>query len=211
MNQINRRAALVAIGGLGISFAAGAASPFRPTARSDLYNCEGCEAVNERARKTMSAIVDLAGPDEPGERLVLEGVVTGPDSNPADNVIIYAHQTNAAGLYAGGSKETVWSRRHGRLRGWALTGADGAYRFNTIKPAPYPDMTMPAHIHLMIGEAGRPPYYIDDVVFDGEFGVTKAYLDRQELRGGSGIVILEKTADGVWLARRNIRLEPHPA
>lgn len=159
----------------------------------------------------MSAIVDLAGPDEPGERLVLEGVVTGPDSNPAENVIIYAHQTNAAGLYAGGSKETVWSRRHGRLRGWALTGADGAYRFNTIKPAPYPDMTMPAHIHLMIGEAGRPPYYIDDVVFDGEFGVTKAYLDRQELRGGSGIVILEKTADGVWLARRNIRLEPHPA
>jgi protocatechuate 3,4-dioxygenase beta subunit len=90
------------------------------------------------------------------------------------------------------------------------TGADGRYRFDTIKPAPYPDMTMPAHIHLMIGEPGRRPYYVDDVVFDGEFGVTERYRAAQELRGGSGIVALSRSPQGVWLARRDIVLERHP-
>jgi protocatechuate 3,4-dioxygenase beta subunit len=209
MNSVSRRAAIAGAGCAAIALSAGPA--FARKVRPDLYNCEGCEAVGERAREMMSAIVDLAGADEPGARLVLEGVVTNLDGMPAKDIIIYAHHTNAAGLYADGSTETTWSRRHGKLRGWALTGADGAYRFNTIKPAPYPDMTMPAHIHLTVGETGRLPYYIDDVVFDGEFGVTKRYRDAQEFRGGSGIVTLEMTAGGAWLARRNISLEAHPA
>lgn len=184
--------------------------PANEEGRADLYNCEGCEAVAERDPGAIPAIVQLAGPDEPGERMILTGEVTTPEGKPAPGVIVYAHHTNAAGLYANGSSETRWSRRHGRLRGWARTGPDGIYTFHTIKPAPYPDRTMPAHVHLFIGEPGRRPYYIDDVVFIGEFGVTPAYRDAQEFRGGSGMVELEKTAGGVLLARRDIRLEPHP-
>lgn len=183
----------------------------KPQARADLYNCEGCEAVAERDPTAIPAVVQLAAPDEPGERMTLTGRVTTPDGKPASGVIIYAHHTNAAGLYANGTNDTLWSRRHGRLRGWARTGADGVYTFHTIKPAPYPDRTMPAHIHLFIGEPGRRPYYIDDVVFIGEFRVTPAYRDAQEFRGGSGMVELNKTEAGVLLARRDIRLERHPA
>ena len=128
---------------------------------------------------------------------------------PVAGVTIYAHQTNDAGLYAGGTSETEWSRRHGRLRGWVKTGANGAYRFETIKPAPYPDQTMPAHIHLYIGEPGRNSYYIDDVVFDGEFGVTPAYRQAQELRGGSGIIRLYRDSSAMLVAKRDIRLERH--
>jgi protocatechuate 3,4-dioxygenase beta subunit len=91
-----------------------------------------------------------------------------------------------------------------------LKGPDGVYTFRTIKPAPYPDMTMPAHIHLMIGEPDRRPYYIDDVVFEGEFGVTKRYRAAQEFRGGSGIVKATRAPDGVWHARRDVLLELHP-
>lgn len=179
--------------------------------RPDLYNCEGCAAVLEQPASALSSVSILAGPEEPGERLVLSGQVTMPDSaQPAEGVIIYAHHTNAAGLYANGSQATEWSRRHGRLRGWARTGADGRYSFVTIRPGPYPDRTAPAHIHLFVGEPGRRPYYIDDVVFDGGFGVTAAYRSAQELRGGSGIVRLRRQPDGTLLAVRNISLERHP-
>jgi protocatechuate 3,4-dioxygenase beta subunit len=180
-------------------------------ARANLYDCEGCEAVAERPRDGMASAARLAGPDEPGERLTLTGVVYATDGEtPAADIVIYAHHTNSDGYYANGEQTTEAGRRHGRLRGWVRTGADGRYRFDTIKPAPYPDMTMPAHIHLMIGEPGRRPYYVDDVVFDGEFGVTERYRAAQELRGGSGIVALSRSPQGVWLARRDIVLERHP-
>ncbi|WP_447724387.1 dioxygenase family protein [Sphingomonas koreensis] len=215
--QVDRRVMLLALaGGTGSVFAirnltARPGSP-QPAARPDLYNCEGCEAVGEPLPSTLSATVVLAGSDEPGERMILTGrVLTADGTAPAAGVVIYAHHTNDAGLYANGSNQTTWSRRHGRLRGWAVTGADGRYTFRTIKPAPYPDRTMPAHVHLFVGEPGRPPYYIDDVVFDGEFGVTAAYRKAREMRGGNGIVRLGRTADGVLLAQRDIRLETHPA
>lgn len=182
-----------------------------PRARADLYNCEGCEGVDERAAAQLGPTAQIAGPDEPGERLLLTGRITTPDgTKPAAGIIVYAHHTNNEGLYANGSNESEWSRRHGRLRGWAETDADGRYSFHTIKPAPYPDMAGPAHIHLMIGEPGRRRYYIDDVVFIGEFGVTIGYHRRQELRGGSGIVTLRDNGNGVLVAVRDIILERHP-
>jgi protocatechuate 3,4-dioxygenase beta subunit len=213
---LDRRTALLTLaGGAGTLIACRAisAEPAAPrdTVRADLYNCEGCEAVAERTPAGLSATVQLAAASEPGERMILTGRITGADGvTPAAGVIVYAHHTNAKGLYANGSAESQWSRRHGRLRGWAKTGADGIYTFRTIKPAPYPDMTMPAHVHLFIGEPGRRPYYIDDAVFAGEFGVTGDYRRRQELRGGSGIVTLGRAANGELLARRDIRLERHP-
>lgn len=208
MRKLNRRVTLLALFA-GAASAAYAAPPRR--ARPGLYNCEGCEAVDERPRDTLAASAVIAGPDEPGERLVVEGVVYRTDgATPAADIVVYAHHANNKGRYAGDGGATAETRRHGRLRGWVKTGADGRYRFETIKPAPYPDMTMPAHVHLMIGEPGRGPYYIDDVVFDGEFGVTDRYRARQELRGGSGIVRLSRGADGVVLARRDIVLELHP-
>lgn len=179
--------------------------------RSDLYNCEGCEGAHERAPATLDWHARIGPASEPGDAMRIEGRVLKSDGiTAAPGVVVYAYQTSAKGLYANGTPETEWSRRHGRLRGWAKTDATGRYAFDTIKPAPYPRQTMPAHVHLTIVEPGRPAYYIDDIVFAGEFGVTPAYRTAQELRGGSGIVKLARTTDGGWLARRNIILERHP-
>lgn len=190
--------------------ATGACAAPSPGVRSDLYACEGCEATAERPAGALTFEADVAQ-GERGEPLVLRGRVFQADGRtPAPNVVLYLHQTNADGLYANGSTESVWSRRHGRLRGWVKTDAEGRYQFRTIKPAPYPDRTMPAHIHLYVLEPGRRPYYVDDVVFEGEFRVDEAYRAQQELRGGSGIVRLSRGQDGAWLAVRDIRLERHP-
>lgn len=179
-------------------------------ARLDLYACEGCEAVLEHEGGLLAPAADLARGAEPGERLELRGrVLTADGEEPAANVIIYAHHTDAQGLYTRGAPHTPGDHRHGHLRGWVRTDADGGYRFRTIKPAPYPTLDGPAHIHLMVGEPGRRPYYIDDVVFDGEMGVDAHYRQRQALRGGTGIVRLQSVTGGL-LAVRDIRLERHP-
>lgn len=220
MANIDRRAATLGLVVFGGTVAVGACGSRAPTtqaardgrARANLYDCEGCEAAEARNPATLSASSVLAGPDEPGERMRLSGRVLAVDgTTPVEGIVIYAHQTNVEGLYANGSPETEWSRRNGRLRGWVKTDSDGLYTFHTIKPAPYPDMTMPAHIHLYIKEPGRRPYYVDDVVFEGEFRVDATYKANQELRGGSGIVRLERGSDGVLIAVRDIRLERHPA
>ncbi len=216
MTRVNRRSTLLGLTtlaasglGTGCSRAEQTQSAQRP--RSDLYACEGCEAIEERNPRELSSSATLAGPDEPGQRMRLSGRVFAVDGvTPAQGVVIYAHHTNSEGLYANGTPESEWSRRNGRLRGWVRTDAEGRYAFDTIKPAPYPDMMGPAHVHLFVQEPGRRPYYVDDVVFEGEFGVTPAYRARAELRGGDGVVTLGRTPDGVWTARRDIRLEPHP-
>lgn len=209
MPQIKTSLALV----MAVLLAAcsGPAARAGDVARPDLYACEGCEAIYERPAASLIWHASVAGPDEPGERMVATGTVFAADGKtPQEGVVIYLHQTNAEGLYANGSNESEWSRRNGRLRAWVRTGPDGRYRFDTIKPAPYPDMTIPAHLHLMVLEPGKRPYYIDDIVFDGEFGVDEGYRKAQELRGGSGIVRLTQDANGALLARRDIVLEQHP-
>jgi protocatechuate 3,4-dioxygenase beta subunit len=155
----------------------------------------------------MAPSIQLAGEGEQGERLLLQGTVFKPDGRtPAPNGIIYIHQTNAAGRYAGGSSESEWSRRHGRLRGWLRTGPEGRYEVRTIKPGQYPDRPSPAHIHLTVLEEGKEPYWIDDVVFDGAPGIDEEYRREAENRGGSGIVRLEPAPNGGWLATRDILL-----
>lgn len=214
MLELDRRSILVGMTSVAaVAFVATQAPSWGRVAdgvRPNLYNCEGCQAVAERSPVGLGSRVALAAESEPGERMTLTGRVLGwHRGTPVGEVVVYAHHTNADGLYANGANESEWSRRHGCLRGWAKTGSDGVYTFETIKPAPYPNNAMPAHVHLFIGEPGRPAYYIDDVVFDGEFGVTTAYRRAQELRGGSGIVRLARSTEGVLLARRDIRLERH--
>lgn len=214
LSAINRRNLLAVLSVASLGAACGARTGAREASgpRANLYDCEGCEATFERDAGTLDWQATMASPNEPGERMRIEGIILDSDGRTsATGVVVYAHHTNAEGLYANGSAESEWSRRHGRLRAWVRSGADGRYAFDTIKPAPYPDMTIPAHVHLVIAEPGRRAYYIDDIVFDGEFGVTPSYRDQQELRGGSGITKLVRAGTGQWLARRNIILERHPA
>lgn len=217
--QFSRRNLLVHGAGTAI-LAACSAEPARSAqsaplgrnsnARRDLYNCEGCEGAFERPASGLSSSARIASPGELGEPMRLTGVVFRPDSRtPAPGVIVYAYQTDAGGRYSRGTPESEWSRRHGLLRGWVRTGADGRYAYDTVKPAPYPGEQFPAHVHLTVLEPGRRPYWIDNVVFAGEFGVSDTYRRERENRGGDGIVTLKRES-GVWVARRNIILEVHP-
>ena len=180
----------------------------RQPSRPDLYLCDGCEAAEERSADELGWRAELPPDDEPGERLVLSGRVLMPDGEtPAPGVVLYVHQTNAAGLYRSIQSTSGGGRNDGMIEGWLTTDSTGRYEIRTIKPAPYPDGGMPAHIHLYVKEPGRRPYYIDDFVFEGDPHVTERYRAQQELRGGSGIVQLHRDASGAWRAGRDIVLE----
>ena len=145
---------------------------------------------------------------EPGEALVLTGRVLLPDGEtPAPGVVLYVHHTDAQGLYKSIQSTAGGGAQDGMIEGWLMTDAEGRYSVRTIRPAPYPDGGMPAHIHVYVKEPGRRSYYVDDVVFEGDPNLTPAYRAEQELQGGSGIVQPVQDSEGVWRAERDIVLE----
>ncbi|MGQ0701527.1 MAG: dioxygenase family protein [Gemmatimonadales bacterium] len=177
--------------------------------RPDLYRCEGCEAIHERDLQNLPSRAVIPPAGEPGEPMVLVGRVFRLDGKtPARGVVVYAYHTNARGIYPPEPGATGWGRRHGYLRAWVKTDSAGNYRFDTIRPAPYPGRSDPAHVHLIVKEPERREYWIDEIVFTDDLRVTPAYRAREQGRGGSGIVTPAKDRAGVWQVRRDIVLEP---
>jgi protocatechuate 3,4-dioxygenase, beta subunit len=204
----NRRHLILGSVALGMTGSACAQPQGVAKVRPDLYNGELDYLAKQFTARVedLPASIQLSPATEPGERMAISGrCLSWQTGEPVSGVIVYAYHTDTTGSYDGGPAGT----RHARLRGWMRTGKDGVYAFTSIKPAPYPDRTMPAHIHLTVLEPGLPPYWIDDIVFDGEFKVDAAYRAAQGNRGGNGIVPLKRQS-GVWIGVRDIRLERHP-
>ncbi len=182
-----------------------ASFPLAGAGGQPLPACEWCGAAEAPAE--LSATLRMPVEDEPGERLIIEGTIYQPDgATPAAGVLLYAYHTNAAGAYPRRGDETGNGRRHGYLRGWLRTGADGRYRIETIKPGTYPTRDEPAHVHMTLQPPGEPERYIDDVVFEDDPLVTPEHRARLSQRGGSGIVRLERDAAGVLRVNRDIYL-----
>lgn len=169
--------------------------------------CEGCEAVFQGLPADPETFTRIAPVGEPGEKLVLEGVVRDAGGQPAPGIIVYAYHTDATGLYPRDERfRDQAAFRHGRLRAWARTDGAGRYRFETIRPGSYPGTNEPAHVHLHVIEPGRCTYYIDDVLFDDDPLLTKQRRDRLEGRGGGGLTAPRKGGDGTWRVGRDIVL-----
>jgi protocatechuate 3,4-dioxygenase beta subunit len=131
-----------------------------------------------------------AGWREPGQQLLVKGTVYQRDGKtPAADIVIYYWQTDHAGYYSPWEGMPEKAKPHGHIRGWLKTDKNGKYTIYTVRPAPYPNENMPAHIHLLILEPGiGNPYYIDDFVFDDDPLVTDGVRRAMENRGGSGIL-----------------------
>ena len=170
--------------------------------------CEGCEAVFEGLPADPPAIARIAPDGEPGEALRIEGTVFDRQGRTVAGVIVYAYHTDHRGIYPRGDRpKGEAAYRHGRLRGWAKTDGNGRYRFDTIRPAGYPNSGIPSHVHMHVIEVGRCAYYIDDLLFDDDPRLSQE--SRQRLsggRGGPGLAIPRKDGAGGWIVTRDIRL-----
>jgi len=154
----------------------------------------------------VSEIMVIAGENEPGERLIISGKVLKKDGvTPVRDVIIYAYQTNAKGIYAKAGNERGFQKWHGKLHGWCKTNSEGWFEIHSIRPASYPNSTAPAHIHAAVKFHGRQkPFYIKDFVFDDDPFVNENFRAQTQYgEGGSGVVSLQKI-DGVWVGTRDL-------
>ncbi len=169
--------------------------------------CDGCELMYAGMPAHINATDTSAGWLEKGQKLLVTGTVYQRDGKtPAPNVIIYYWQTDATGYYSPREGMDPQARRHGHLRGWVKTDQAGKYALYTIRPAPYPNEDIPAHIHTSIKEpAIDDEYYIDEFVFDDDRLLTGAKRKALENRGGSGVLRVLLSGD-LQVAEHNIVL-----
>ena len=161
--------------------------------------CAKCEVP-----ANLTATATLAPKGEPGEPMEIDGTIFQHDGKtPAANVTMFAYNTDSTGHYS--PNDDVFAPR---LRGWLRTGADGRYRILTIKPAPYPNHTEPAHMHVHLWSGTMPEHFIDDTWFEGDPLIKPTDIARlRNLGNFSPIVHLTRDANGVWHGVRDIRLE----
>jgi protocatechuate 3,4-dioxygenase beta subunit len=170
--------------------------------------CEGCEAIFESPIpfEQLNWIDTLPDFREAGPKLLITGIIYQADGKtPAHNTILYVYHTDQKGKYATKGNEKGWAKRHGYIRGWIRANEEGRYAIYTLKPAAYPGGKEPAHIHPVVKEKDKIPYWIDEYLFDDDPLLTTVVRKKQSKHGGNGILTLTKK-DGMLTATRDIIL-----
>jgi protocatechuate 3,4-dioxygenase, beta subunit len=168
--------------------------------------CEDCNLIFAGMPAAPSWKTTLSGKEDAGDLMTISGTIFQKDGkSPAPNVILYVYHTDAKGNYSP-SKNQAHAKRHGHLRGWMKTDAQGKYQFSSIRPASYPNSKAPQHIHPIIKEPGVQEYWIDEYLFEDDPNLTAEERNKQEKRGGSGVIKLTKNDEGTWEGKRDIVL-----
>lgn len=169
--------------------------------------CEGCEAVFEYGDRDLSRTDTLPDFHNNGVRLKVEGCIYHSDGKtPATGVILYVYHTNQEGLYAPKKWARGWAEKHGYNRTWLKTGQDGRYSFYTLKPAPYPNRSGPAHIHYTILEPNGKYYWLGSCHFEGDSLLTEKEINPEAPRGGHSGLLTLREEKGLLVGTRDIVL-----
>lgn len=163
-----------------------------------------CAQAPKMAEKNAPSKVTITTKDEPGERLIVTGIVFGADGKtPLANASVYVYHTDATGRYTPGATD---DNRNPRLRGYLRTDAQGRYEYSTIKPAPYPGNGPPAHIHYHVNAPGFQER-IFEIVFEGDSKISDS-IRTQAAKEDSGFSICKLTRDAqsVWHCAQNVTL-----
>jgi len=144
----------------------------------------------------------IASASEPGTPLIISGLVVGPDGvTPQPNAIVFAYHTDDSGLY---------SERPGlpwRLRGWARTDSAGRFEFETIRPGPYPNHRVPAHVHVTIESSAFGRQY-GGLQFDDDSLVPAADREASIAKGRFADVLTVVREGRTEHVQLNIKLKP---
>ena len=104
------------------------------------------------ARVTSSERIAPAG--EPGTPFLVRATLLDPTGKPAAGVQVFAYQTDRTGIYAAPGAADPW-----RLKGWAVTDAQGKFEFRTIRPGLVSRRRRggahPPDLHDRVAAAGR--------------------------------------------------------
>ena len=155
------------------------------------------------AEKNAPSTITIAAGNEPGQRLIVAGRVFGSDgSTPLAGASVYVYHTDAKGYYSPGTNDN----RNPRLRGYMRTDGQGRYEFSTIKPGPYPNNRIPAHIHYVVTAEGYRER-VFEIVFEGDPNLDEN-VRREAAKEWTGFSLrqLEKDSRGFWRCTQDIKM-----
>jgi len=129
----------------------------------------------ERDVHPLEADLTIQRGGEPlGERIVVTGRVLDGDGRPVAGQLVEIWQANAGGRYIHQrDQHPAPLDPHFTGMGRCLTAADGTYRFQTIKPGPYPwknhnNAWRPAHIHFSLFGTDFTQRMVTQMYFPGD-------------------------------------------
>ena len=109
-----------------------------------------------------------------GERIIVTGRVLDENGRPVPHTLVEVWQANAAGRYPHRvDQHDAPTDPNFTGCGRALTGADGSYRFVTIRPGEYPwrnhyNAWRPAHIHFSLFGQALMQRLVTQMYFPGD-------------------------------------------
>jgi protocatechuate 3,4-dioxygenase beta subunit len=135
----------------------------------DLEFIRAYERAQQGRPRTLTSHARIAPAGEPGTPLTIAGQLFDRDGrSPAPGITVFAYHTDAQGLYDVRSNGPhSW-----RLKGWAVTDAEGRFRFDTIRPGPYPGRKEAAHIHIGL-EGPQLTRRSAGILFEGDPLITR--------------------------------------
>ena len=154
----------------------------------------------EASRPYEGITVPLISEQEPGERLVFGGRVLDMNGRPLPGAAVIAYNADAQGLYNPPNSPT----RMPRIRATAVTDDLGRFRFLTVRPAPYPDRSQPAHIHLLVAAPAHDVRHLEYWFHDDP--LITAARRRHAARDDSCAIVALEQHDGTWSFTKDIRL-----
>jgi protocatechuate 3,4-dioxygenase beta subunit len=129
--------------------------------------------------------VALVSENEPGEHLIVRGVVYAPDGvTPVAGIQLTIHNADSKGYYCmlpSPERDRTLPRDNcpdspvntARIRGSLTTDAQGRYEFHTVRPGPYPNRRDAAHIHIHASGQGYPEQSPPALLFAGDPFINK--------------------------------------
>jgi protocatechuate 3,4-dioxygenase beta subunit len=195
---MNRRLFLIALAAAAPLFAVRS----RALAAQDVEYLRALERAQRARPRVFTASARIAPVSEPGTPLIIHGRVFQRDGRtPAPDVVVFAYHTDATGHYdVASAGPHSW-----RLRGWARTDAEGRFEFATIRPAPYPNRKVAAHVHLSIDGPGVARQDAG-LLFDGDPFLTASERQDSTQAGQFGSVRPVEERDGVQHVSLDIRI-----
>ncbi|WP_100959516.1 protocatechuate 3,4-dioxygenase subunit alpha [Bosea sp. FBZP-16] len=152
----------------------------------------------------------IAGPDVPGERIRVEGLVYDGTGAPVKDILLEAWQADANGIYPH-PEDPRHAEVAAGFRGWGriITDFDsGLWSFETIKPGPVRgrnNRVMAPHISLWLVSRGINIGLNTRMYFDDEDNSADPVLGLVEQENRRRTLIAKRTAPGVY--RFDIRLQ----